>query len=153
MKPDISTKRRVNKKERGTALIELSFLLPILVSLFLGTWSIGYSCFVYSELEASVLSGARYGSKITYDATNTSAFSTAVQNVVVYGDPSGGTSPVVSGLQTSEVNVSVSTTNGAPTAVTVSISNYNLFGPWMNAVALVNKPWIQIPFMGNYLPS
>ena len=150
-----ATKRRPANNERGNALIELCLLLPVLVSLFLGTWSIGYSCFVYSELEAAVVSGARYGSKITYDATDPSSFKTAVQNVVVYGDPAGGTSPVVSGLQTSEVNVSLASSpaSGAPASVTVSISNYSVFGPWLNKISLANKPWVQIPFMGNYLPS
>lgn len=139
--------------ERGNALIELCLLLPILLALFLGTWSVGYSCFLYSELEAAVVAGAKYGAKINYDATNPSSYTTAVQNVVVYGDPGGGTAPVISGLQTSNVNVSISPTTGQPASVTVSVSNFKVFGPWLNAITLSNKPWIQIPFIGNYLPS
>ena len=133
-------------------MVELSLLLPILVSLFLGTFGIGYSCYIYSELEAAVRSGARYASTGTYDATNPSAFTIAVQNVVVYGDPAGGTQPVVAGLQTSQVNVTISPVGGAPTSITVSISNYKLYGPWLNTFSLSNKPWVQIPFLGNYLP-
>jgi hypothetical protein len=75
-----------------------------------------------------------------------------VKNLVVYGDPAGGAQPVVAGLRTSDVNVTISAAGGAPTSVTVSISNYKLYGPWLNAFSLSNKPWVQIPFLGNYLP-
>lgn len=141
------------KKQRGNALIELSIILPLLILLFLGTWSIGYSCYVYAELEGAVRSGARYGSVSTYDAVNPAAFRDAVKNVVVYGDPAGGTQPVISGLQTSHVNVTISPSVGQPTAVTISISGYQLFGPWANRFSLANKPWVEIPFLGNYIPA
>ena len=143
---------RSRKAERGVALVQFAFLTPILVMLFLGTWSIGYSCYIYSVLEEDVRAGARYASTITYDASNTSAYTTAVQNLVTYGDPGGGTQAIVPGLQTSQVNVSVSPSLGQPTSVTVSISGYQLLTPWMARFSLSNKPWVTLPYLGNYVP-
>ncbi len=144
--------RNRSRKQRGNALVEFAILLPLLVSLFLGTCSLGYSCYIYAELEEAVRSGARYASLCSYDATNPSAFNDAVKNVVVYGDPAGGTQAVVPSLLTSQVNVTVSPSVGQPFSVTVSISNYQLFGPSMNRFSLRNKPWVEIPFLGNYIP-
>jgi Flp pilus assembly protein TadG len=143
---------RHGKRQRGNAVIELALLLPILVSLFLGTWSFGYGYYVYAELEAAVRSGARYASLTTYDASNVLSYQTAVQNMVVFGDPAGGTQPVVTGLQTSNVNVVVGFANNVPTNVAVSISGYKLSGMFLDTATLTNKPFQEIPFMGYYLP-
>jgi Flp pilus assembly protein TadG len=148
----LSNTRHMNR-QRGNALVELTVLLPILVSLFLGTWSFGYAFYVYAELESAVRAGARYASLATYDATSTSAYQTAVQNMVVYSDPGGTSQPVVSGLQTSNVNVVVGFVNGAPTSVTVGISGYKISGMNLYPATLTNKPSLQIPFLGHYLPQ
>jgi Flp pilus assembly protein TadG len=152
MIPAKSTGHNNRKRERGVAVIQLTFLIPILTALFLGTWSMGYSCYIYSELEDAVRSGARYGSLISYDAANTSAFTTAVQNVVVYADPAGGTTPVISGLTTSQVNVTVLPAGAEPTSVTVSITGYKLYTMYMTTFTLTNKPWLTLPYLGHYVP-
>jgi Flp pilus assembly protein TadG len=146
-------KTRSMEKERGNALVEMALALPILVLLFLGTWSFGYAYYVYAELEAEVRAGARYASLATYDATSTSAYQAAVQNMVVYGDPGGASQPVVSGLQTSNVNVVVGFANNVPTSVTVSISGYTISGMLFHPGTMTNKPSLQVPFLGYYLPS
>jgi hypothetical protein len=133
-------------------MVELSLLLPILVSLFLGTWSMGYSSYIYAQLEAAVRSGTRYASHGVYRASNRSAYSNAVKNAVVYGDPAGGTTPFVPNLATSMVNVTLSPAAGAPTAVTVSISGFTVWGPFGNRITSTNKPFLTLPFMGYYVP-
>jgi Flp pilus assembly protein TadG len=144
--------RRMNKK-RGSAVLEFALLLPLLVSLFLGTWSFGYEYYIYAELEGAVRAGARYASLATYDASSTSSYQTAVQNMVVYGDPAGSTQPLVPGLETSNVNVVVGVVNGGePTSVTVSISGFKTAAMSLDAVTLTNKPSLEIPFLGNYVP-
>jgi Flp pilus assembly protein TadG len=130
----------------------MAILLPLLVSLFLGTWSFGYKYYVYAELEAAVRAGARYPSLITYDATSIDTYQAAVQNMVVYGDPSGGSQPLVSGLQTSNVNVVVGFANSVPTSATISISGYKVAGNFLYPLTLTNNASLQIPFMGYYLP-
>lgn len=145
-------KTRHNRRQRGSAIVEMAFLLPLLVSLFLGTWSFGYAYYIYAELEGAVRSGARYASLAAYDASSVTTYQTAVQNMVVYGDPAGTTQPLVPGLQTSNVSVVVGTSNGEPTSVTVSITGYQMPAMYGYPTTLINKPALQIPFLGNYVP-
>src|SRR5437762_13031189 len=133
-------KGRGRRSERGTAIIELSLLLPILVSLFLGTWFIGFDNYLYAELEQAVRSGARYATHGVYSHTNPTAYSDAVKNAVVFGNPAGGTTPVVQGLDTTMVNVTLLPATGTPTTVTVSVSGFRLWGPYGNSIPLGNKP-------------
>ena len=65
----------------------------------------------------------------TYDSgtsTPSTAFSNAIKNVVVYGNPAGGTTPIAPGLSTANVNLTVTFTGGAPSMMAVSIQNYSL---------------------------
>lgn len=131
----------------------MALLMPILVSLFLGGWQFGYSYFIYNELEQAVRAGARYASTRTYDSatpTPSAAFQTAVANVVVYGDPAGGTTPVAPGLTPANVGVTGEFVNGAPRSVTVRISNYPL--PGIFSAITLNKPVTQFPFLGIFGP-
>ena len=149
----IRDRLRARKSERGIAVVQFAFLTPILIMLFLGTWSLGYSGYVYAELEDAVRAGARYASLITYDGANTASYATAVKNVVVYGDPAGGSTAIVPGLSTSQVNVVISPATGEPTSVTVSITGYSLRTMFMTNFTLTNKPWLTIPFLGHYVPA
>lgn len=133
-------------------MIELSLLLPILVGLFIGTWSLGYSNYMYAELEQAIRSGGRYASHGVYNVATPTTYRDAVRNAVVYGDPAGGTTATVPNLTTAMVNVAVSPSVGSPTSVTVSISGYTLVGPFGNSVTLTNKPQLTFPFMGYYVP-
>ena len=114
--------------------IEFALVLPLLVSLFLGTWQFGYAYYLYGELEQAVRDGGRYASLISYDAADPSSYQSAVKNAVVYGNPAGGTQPIVPGLLPSNVTVTMSFAGAIPTAVTVSISGYRL--PAITAVRL-----------------
>jgi Flp pilus assembly protein TadG len=139
-------------RQRGNALVEMALLLPVLIALFLGTWSFGYAYYVYAELEGAVRAGGRYASLTTYDASSTSSYQAAVQNMVVYGDPAGATQPLVPGLQTSNVNVVVGVANGEPMSVTVSITGYRIPGMFAYSASLTDKPSLQFPYLGNYVP-
>jgi len=149
---NIVTKSRARNGQRGNVMVEMAFSIPVLLFLFLGTWSFGYAYYIYAELEAAVRTGDRYASLITYDATSTSAYQAAVQNMVVYGDPAGGTQPVTPGLQSSNVNVVVGFASNAPKTVAVSISGYKIPGMFIHQATMTNKPSLEMPFMGHYLP-
>jgi len=113
----------------------------------------GYAFYIYNNLVAAVDNGARYAAYRTYDSastTPTSAFNAAVQNMVVYGQPTTGTKPIAPGLGTGNVVLSPTFTNSVPTGMQVSLSGYQL-----NAIFktfTLNKPVATYPFLGVYAP-
>ena len=120
---------KTNKKsERGNALLEFALGFAVLWALFSGLYQFGYSFYVYNALMTSVANAAELGSKMNYDTSNTSKFSTAVTNMVVYGNTTAanGGNPIVPGLSSSNVNVNLNLQNSIPTDVTVSITNFTL---------------------------
>lgn len=158
MLPDATIDRR------GTALIEFTLLSPLLVSLFLGTWQYGYAFFLYDKAEQAVRAGARYASVLTYDSGSSNpsnTFVSNVRNVVLYGNPTGGTTPVVPGLTAANVTVEVSFyDNGfaspsgndmlVPTRVAVSLDGYSV--GTLGAIILTGKPRTEFPYVGVYKP-
>ncbi len=150
--------RAGSRLRRGHAIVELTLSLPLLAGLFLGAWQFGYAFYNYSKLQQAVRDGARYASMATYDSANSTpsaAFQTAVQNVVVYGDPSPPATPtpvpVAPGLAASNVLLTVTFASDVPTAMAVEIHNYQLPAYFCNAT-LVNKPSSWFPYVGTFGP-
>jgi Flp pilus assembly protein TadG len=140
-------------RRSGSVLVEFTLSATFLIAVFLGVWQFGYGFYIYSELEQSVRAGARYASLRTYnsaDSTPTSDFLTAVQNVVVYGDPAGGTTPVAPGLTTANVAVTVTFTT-VPTTMNVAITGYKL-PTYFGNQTLNGKPTTSFPFVGVFGP-
>src|SRR5207248_4342197 len=103
----------------GNAMIEFALGSGILVMAFVGTFQFGYTFLQYNNLQNAVARGARYASLIPYDSLTSApsdAFSTAVKNMVLYGTATGGTSPALPGLTTTNINLTVTFTNGVPSA-------------------------------------
>lgn len=142
------------RRQRGNALIESALAFIVLVPVFLGTFQFGLAFYYYNHLASAVRAGARYASYRTYDspnATPSAGYAQAVRNMTVYGDPNGGSRPVVKGLQPSHVNVSVQTINQAPAYVRVSVQNFP-----MNVVLRtfqMSKPEAVFPYLGVYAPE
>src|SRR5260370_29648794 len=101
---------RVFESRRGRAgnvMLEFALGSGILVAAFGGTFVFGYTFYQYNSLANAVNDGARYASLIPYTsatATPKPDLLQAVQNMVVYGDPAGGTLPVAPGLTTHKVH-------------------------------------------------
>lgn len=141
---------------RGSVIVELTLSLTFLCALFLGTWQYGYTFFIYGELEQAVRAGARYASVLTYDSatdTPSAGFETAVQNVVVFGDPApaSGTTPVAPGLTTNNVALTVTFSSGVPTQMTVAITGYAI-PTYFGSATLTGKPTTTFPFVGIFGP-
>ncbi len=156
LRSPIRAVRRLRKRQGGSVIVELTLSLTFLSALFLGTWQYGYTFYIYAELEQAVRDGARYASERTYDSatsTPSDAFQTAVQNVVVYGDPAppNGATPVAPGLTTNDVSVTVTWVNSAPTAMTVSITGYQI-PTYFGNTTLTGKPTTTFPFVGIFGP-
>jgi len=141
------------KPQRGNALVEFALAFSLLFPLLYIVFQFGYSFFIYNELNAAVREGARFASYKTYNSATASpsgSFISAVQNAVVYGDPAGGTTPVVPSLAPGNVRVTVTFASGVPAVVTVSIQNFSV-----NAVFTtyaLNKPSVSFPYTGVYAP-
>lgn len=150
MRPVNPSKRR---RQGGNAIIEFALAFGFLFPAVTGTFQFGYAFFVYNELQNAVREGARYAGFKTYESsssTPTTAFTNEVQNSVVYGNPAGGTVPVVQNLTTDNVLVTVNWVNGVPGSITVSIQNYTLDA--FLKTFTISKPSATFSYMGVYAP-
>jgi Flp pilus assembly protein TadG len=140
-----SNKRR---KQRGNALVEFAIGWSVLWLVFSGAYDFGYSFYVYNRLLTAVSDAAELGSKISYDTADPSAFTTTLQNMVLYGTETTGTSPIVSGLAASNVSVHVTLdANSIPRDVTVSISSYSI-NCFFQTITLTGKPRATVKYFG-----
>ena len=138
----------------GNTMIEFALGSGILVMAFVGTFQFGYTFLQYNSLENAVARGARYASLIPYDSTSTipsGAFSSAVKNMVLYGTSTAGTSPALPGLTTTNVNLTVTFTNGVPSAMTISVSGYSINSIFATST-LTNKPKVTYAYQGIWTP-
>ena len=137
-------------------MVEFAIGSFVLMAAFTGTFEFGYSFYVYNNLQNAVNNGAKYAALRTYESTNSTpsaCFTTAVQDMVAYGDPTGtNTTPVAPNLTPSEVSVNVTFSNGVPSTMTVAISSYALNAVFAT-INLTNKPQVSYPFLGRYAPT
>lgn len=147
--------RKRFKSRRGNAMVEFAVAVPLMATAFASCFQFGYYFYIYNRLESAVRAGARYASLRSYDSstsTPASDFTTAIDNMVVYASPSGGTTPVVPGLSTSNVNLTVTMNNSTPNLMQVSISGYQIngiFGTW----TLSSKPVAAFRYSGRFAPG
>lgn len=139
-------KTRTNK-ERGNAVLEFAISFSVLWALFAGVYQFGYTFFIYNKLVTAAANAAALGSKMTYDTANPSQFSTALTNMVLYGSTTAGTSPMVTGLTSSNVSVNANLSNSMPTNVTISITNFTV-DALFTKFTFNGKPSATMPFMG-----
>jgi Flp pilus assembly protein TadG len=153
-------KRRIEPRspdqESGSVMVEFAIGASLLAAVFAGTFQFGYTFFLYNNLQTAVNNGAKYAALRTYELTSSTpslCFTTAVQDMVVYADPTGAsTTAVVTGLKTANVNLIVTFKNGVPSQVQVSISGFTINSIFSN-VTLTNKPLATYPFLGRYAPT
>lgn len=115
--------RRFARKERGSQLVELALVLPILLVLMGAAAEFGRFFYTYSTLQNAVRAGARHASK--WKADEPWEFP-ETSRMVVYGDFSDTSKgPILPGLSTANVQI---VTNGPSEncvdSVTVKIINY-----------------------------
>ncbi len=115
--------RRFRRGERGTQLVELCLMMPILLALMGGATEFGRFYHTYATLSSALCAGARHASKWEKNASWTIP---ETRRLVVYGDVSDTSKgPVLPGLLESQVLVQA---NGATEhtieSVTVKLVNY-----------------------------
>jgi Flp pilus assembly protein TadG len=135
------------RRRRGSSVLEFALAWSVLWLLFSGIWQFGYAFYVYNRLQTSTSNAAILAARLTYDTGNPSAFTNTIKNLVVYGRTTTGTKPLVPGLSTGNVNVSVNPQGGMPTDVTITIQNYSI-DTIFKIYALTNKPRVTTLYMG-----
>ena len=128
--------RRFIRRERGTQLVELALVLPIVMLLFAATAEFGYFFHTYTTLAKATRAGARHLISRSLDTTEKSK----AKNMVVYGDPSAGCTgkPVIRNLSCSNVTISNTVVSGQPDTVTVTITGFK-YQPLIDLGKLTGK--------------
>ncbi|HXD30457.1 MAG TPA: TadE family protein [Pyrinomonadaceae bacterium] len=134
--------RRFVRKERGSQLVELAIVLPIMLVLMGAAAEFGRFFYTYSTLQNAVRAGARHASK--WKADEPWEFP-ETSRMVVYGDFSDTSKgPILPGLSTANVQI---VTNGASEncvdSVTVKIINYR-YTPIFDVGTLTGIPALSL---------
>jgi Flp pilus assembly protein TadG len=104
--------------ERGATLVEFAIGATVFLTVMFGVIEFGRALWTHNALSDAARRGARYA--VNHPATDAAS----VRNVVVYGDPAGGTKPLVENLTTSNVQVQYTNFGLAQGTVSVSIVSY-----------------------------
>jgi Flp pilus assembly protein TadG len=104
--------------ERGTSLVELTIALTVFLTAMFAVVEFGRALWVHNALTDAARRGARYA--VLHKAADIED----VKNVVVYGDPAGGTQSTVPNLTTDKVTVTYSNFQLNHGAATVTITGY-----------------------------
>jgi Flp pilus assembly protein TadG len=144
----------MRRSRQGSALLEFALAASILVPLFTGTFQFGYTLYVYNNLQSAVRGGARYASMRSYDSassTPSNQFSTAVKNMVIFGNPDGTGQPVSRGLTPSNVQIQPNMNGAAPESITVQIAAYTIDAVF-TSFTFNGKPSTTFPYTGTAAP-
>jgi hypothetical protein len=141
-------------------MVEFALGSGILVTIFVSTFQYGYFFYQYNLLVNAVNNGAHFAAMQIYDSNTTtpsSAWNTAVQNMVLYGDPAGtNTALQVKNLTASNISIVVGSSGSGstfiPTSITIAITGYTIDGVTGKYV-LTGKPAVTYPFQGLYCPD
>lgn len=134
--------RKERNKERGATLLEFAIGSTVFLMLMFGVIEFGRCLWTHNALSDAARRGARYA------VNHPSSDASAVKNVAVYGDPAGGTNPLVDNLTTTNVAVQYSNYGLGEGTVSVSITNYQ----FQFAVPLIGTT-ITMPEYSTTLPG
>ncbi|MDQ1559350.1 MAG: hypothetical protein QOD32_2410 [Pyrinomonadaceae bacterium] len=107
------------RDERGSQLVELAIVLPLMLVLLGATAEFGRFFYTYTTLLKGTRAAARYLSSQPPGAGDAAA-----RNLLVYGNTAGTGTPVASGLTTANVKITPTKTGGTTQTQTVEIQNF-----------------------------
>ena len=126
--------RRRNTKSRqsGATLVEFAIGATVFLTAMFGIIEFGRLLWTHNALADAARRAARYavnqpssspaGSKTS--GVNVGPSITAIRNVAVYGDPAGGSQPMVNNLTPANLNVEYTAFGVGDGTVAVTITNY-----------------------------
>jgi TadE-like protein len=130
--------RRFARSERGTQLVELAIVLPVMLMMLGAVAEFGRFFYTYQTLSKATRAGARY---LTIESAAADA---KAKNLVVYGNESGTGTPVVSGLAGGNVRVlRTGGTSAFPERVTIRIEGYT-YQPVFDLGKLIGRPTLSL---------
>jgi Flp pilus assembly protein TadG len=133
----------------GNAAIEFALVFGLLWMILSGCFRLGYSIYIYESVLNAIAGAARYAARVDFDEPN-HIFITGVRNMAVYGNPSGGTTPLAPGLATG--NISVDWTYDAksiPVTIRVSVTGYSV-NALFQTFTWSGKPSVTVRYAGSY---
>jgi len=126
--------RDVTKKwgERGSTLVEFAIGATVFLTVMFGVIEFGRALWTHNALADAARRAARYavnqpaatpaGTKTS--GTNVGPSISAIRNVAVYGDPAGGSKPLVTDLTPENLNIQYTNFGVGSGTVAVTITNY-----------------------------
>ena len=126
------------KNEEGRTLLEFAITGTVFLMVLFGVIEFSRLYWTHNALRDAARRGVRYAAV----RRNDSAGEQAVKNMVVYGNPNGGTTPLVNGLTTSNVGIEYVNYNGVQLSsrATVKITNYKFKFSIPMIGAAINMP-------------
>ena len=117
------------RRDNGGAIVEMASVFPILLLLFVGTAEVGRLFYTYTTLAKATKLGARYLSNKKELTAGTQDERDAIvlkaQNLVVCGyEDCDGRTPIITGLTTANVNVTLPDPTAIISTVRVEITGY-----------------------------
>lgn len=132
--------KQLAKTENGSAAVEFAILLPLLIALTAGCIEFGKALWEQQLLEKGARDAARFASRYpdltaspgticpSNSSANVATVTDVAQNLVLYADPCGSGTPLISNMTPNEISITSTTfdTNTTPDVtgplVTVTIS-------------------------------
>jgi Flp pilus assembly protein TadG len=113
--------RRALSDERGTQLVELSLVLPLMILLFASVAEFGRFFYTYATLAKAARVATRYATTRRFDAAGIAQ----AQSLAAFGDPSGACAgtPLLQGLTCANFDLQQTTSAGTQ-VVTARVINY-----------------------------
>ena len=110
--------KQFDSTERGASLVEFAIAVTVFLTAMFGVVEFGRALWTHNALTDAARRGARYAT------LHTPAEIDNVKNVVVYGDPAGGSQPIVPNLSTTNVTVNYSNIAVNKGTVSVGVTGY-----------------------------
>ena len=129
--------RRFARCERGTQLVELAIVLPVMLALFGATAEFGRFFYTYATLAKATRTAARYLTVEPLGGTDEKA-----ANLVVYGNTAGTGDPLIDGLTAEDVDVE-RVGSSMNQLITVRVDGYT-YQPIFDLGALVGNPSLSL---------
>jgi hypothetical protein len=116
---------RNKNREGGATLVEFAIGATVFLTAMFAVLEFGRALWVHNALSDAARRGARYA------VMNPASSESAVKNVVVYGDPAGGTQPLVENLTPANISVTYTgfTLDGGTASVSITGYQFRLIIP------------------------